>query len=616
MKSLMLFLQVVLQDLGDWCRTSTTLDFKTIERRVEHEGLSFLTITLTNFGKDFEKSLDQGFVGHDQFVGFQRSGSLPRLLGGFFDQVFDRSSGRLLDIPDLECIRALRQACLMFGKILLPCSETRIHEAFRSYVECEKEMREWDAGSEDRDWSSFDRVSTLLWGSVFSSVDREIYEGNIIPKHGPGATADRLTSNRKWEQSEWTQRLEEIFPCGEFLLPNWRYNQNLEPVQLLEPGAERPVRVVSVPKTLKTPRIIAIEPVCMQYVQQGILAAIWKAVERDDLPRRLVGWRSAVPNQHLAAISSRNGALATLDLKEASDRISNQLVRRLFRNFPSLARGAEACRSRKADVPGFGRIRLAKYASMGSALTFPIESLLFCSVIFVGIEKALNRPITRKDINVLSRSVRVYGDDIIVPVDYVQAVISELENFGFRVNTAKSFWTGKFRESCGKEYYDGEDVSIVRVRRLFPSHRTDHEELISTVSLRNQMFKVGLWRTAAYLDSLLESLIPFPVVSESSPVLGRHSSLPYKAERMSVDYQAPLVRGLVVKADPPASELDGLGALLKVLVTNFGDRDSLLDLDSLKEVIENYMPVLSEDHLHASGRSRSVSTKTRWASPF
>ena len=80
MKSLMCLLREVLLDRGTWCRVSTCFDLKKIEARVKEEGLSFLTITLPNFGKELEKALDQGFVDRRLFTGFARSkrgGELP-----------------------------------------------------------------------------------------------------------------------------------------------------------------------------------------------------------------------------------------------------------------------------------------------------------------------------------------------------------------------------------------------------------------------------------------------------------------------------------------------------------------------------------------------------------
>jgi len=83
LKSLMLFCEELLIELGSWCGTSTDLDMKHIEARFEHEGFSFLAITLPSFASDFQKSLDRGYVDHDLFNGFHFTSGLPRFLGGF-----------------------------------------------------------------------------------------------------------------------------------------------------------------------------------------------------------------------------------------------------------------------------------------------------------------------------------------------------------------------------------------------------------------------------------------------------------------------------------------------------------------------------------------------------
>lgn len=600
MKSLTNLLQQVLHEMGDWCHTSTDRDLKTITVRIEHEGISFLTISLPNFGKDFEKSLDQGYVAHDQFKGFAFSGGLPRLFGGFLELVFDRTSGLLRDDYSIDAIHSIRQLTLMFGKVEIECSEERTFKAIEGYVSCEKDVKENDKRQDEDFFSRFDRIGVLLWARPFSKVDSDIYYGRIIPRHGPGATAERIKGNRKYEQTEWTERLEEVFPSGEFLSSSHihYFSELRERLNILEPGAERPVRVITVPKTLKTPRIIAIEPVAMQYAQQGIRLSFEEAIREDDISRNLIDYSSQIPNQDMARIGSLSGELATLDLSEASDRVSNQHVRRLLRNYPNFARAVDATRSRKADVPGHGIIRLAKFASMGSALCFPMEAAVFATVIFVGIEKSLGRPLTRRDIKSLQGKVRIYGDDIIVPVEYVSSVVGELESFGFKVNLNKSFWTGKFRESCGKEYFDGHDVSIVRVRQLIPSQRTHTEEIVSTVSLMNHLYKMGLWKSSFYLRSILEELIPLPNVAETSPALGFHSFLGYETHRMCPDLQRPLVRAMVVKSKLPDSRLDGYGALLKGFLKR-GD-----------------MPFADKDHLLYAGRPVSVDIKHRYAPSF
>lgn len=584
-------------ELGALCHVSTGRDFKTVSSRFEHEGLSFLTITLPEFGKSLEKGLADGYIGHDLFAGFKRSGGLPRFLGGFLDLVFDRCSGRLLDNPSGDSIYAIRQLTLMFGKISVRCSDAREKSALLKFVECEQDVRQSDRNMHESLLTEFSNMSLRLFGDVLASADLAVYEGTLTPKHGPGKTADRLSGNRKFDQREWTRRLEEVLPYGEYAIPNWRFSYLLDSVNILEPRDERPVKVVLVPKTLKTPRIIAVEPTCMQYMQQAISEHLVRDLEGGLLPFQMIGFKDQTPNQRMALEGSLTGGLATLDLSEASDRVSNQHVRAMLKHFPHLLGAVDATRSRKADVPGKGVIRLAKFASMGSALCFPVEAMVFTTIIFMALEQVHKRRFTRKDISSFHGRVRVYGDDLIVPTDSMETVTSFLEAFGLKVNMAKSFGTGKFRESCGKEYYDGRDVSIVRVRTLLPTSRSDTDEVISTVSLRNRFYEAGLWKTAHWMDTWIGPLLggEYPYVGSDSPVLGRHSFVGYDIQRMNPRTHSPEVKGYVVKGDPPRSLATGESSLLKYF---------------LKRGEE---PIVDRKHLIRSGRPKSVALRLRWA---
>jgi hypothetical protein len=597
MKSLIVLWSKMAKESAIRCDTCTTKDLETVLRRIKHEGLSFLTITLATFGKDFEKSLDQGYVDRSLFQGFSWTAGLPQFLGGFLDLVFDRSDGVLLDVPDIDAIIAIRQLTLMFSKINIPCTRARNVAAMSQYIKCEQEVRRNDISLNAADMQRFRRISRLLFSSAFTRMDSDIYRGNVVPKHGPGATADKLRGNSKYRQSTWPRRLETIFPMGEFLLPSWSYYDQLESVDLLEPGAEIPVKVITVPKTQKTPRIIAIEPTAMQYAQQGVLEVMLQHIWNDNVISNMIGFLDQTINQRLAREGSKFGSLATLDLSEASDRVSNQLVRAMLQDHFWLHEAVDACRSRKADVPGHGVVRLSKFASMGSALCFPIEAMIFLIMIFIGIEKGLNTQLTKHTVKQYLGKVHVYGDDIIVPADCVPNVVETLQTFGFVVNSGKSFWTGKFRESCGKEYYDNNDVSIVKVRRMFPTQLGHVQEIISTVSLRNQLYKAGYWQTVKWLDSKIEDVIRhFPTVLESSPVLGRHSFLGYCQERLGRDLHNPQVKGYVVSPQLHRDYLDGEGALLKF----FLKRGSL--------------PAADRKHLERVVRPHAVNIKLRWAS--
>ncbi len=600
MKSLMVLWKTLAEELASWCSTSANRDIETVAARVNSEGVSFLTITLSNFGSDFQKSLAQGYVAPDSFAGFSRRAGLPAFLSGFLEQVFTLDGSRLLDEPNVDAVFAVRQLTLMCGKIKLDCTERRISAAFDSFVQCEKELRQHVFPKGDLEL--FSQVSSVLFSEMFTKVDEDVYYGRLTPRHGPGATADRITGNGKFEMQTWTTRLEKAFPFGEYAIPSWRYYYLQERAQYLEPKDEMPVRVISVPKTLKTPRIIAIEPTYMQFMQQAVLGSMMQAFHEDKILTELIGFRNQEPNKAMARKGSLDGSLATLDLSEASDRVSNQLVRAMLANFPSLGEAVDACRSRKADVPGHGVLRLAKFASMGSALCFPMEAFVFTTIIFIAISEELKQPLTKGLVKRYRGLVRVYGDDIIVPVEFAACVRKRLETFGFRVNTHKSFMEGNFRESCGGDYFRGQDVTPIRLRQLVPTSTRQASEMVSLVSFRNLLYTRGLWKTCAYLDHYISRKVThYPVVAGTSPALGRLSFLPWQGEKVCARLHRPQVKAWTVTSKAPVSKMTGEAALLKFLLG--------------RERNENSDP-MPDGHLEFAGRPPAVYLKLGWTTPF
>jgi len=639
-KSLTSLWSCAAEELATRCCTSATRDIKTVTGRVEHEGLSFLAITLADFGKATQKWLDQGFVVPSDCPAFKRAGGrcgLPAFLRGFLERVFDSSSGVLLDDPCIEAIYAVRQLSLMFSKIALPSqtsdgleiggrdrkvvSVERERRAMRNFVECEQDVKASDARLDPLYLQDFRRMSEMLFGDLFAKVDRDVHWGRLIPKHGPGATADRLSSNAKYNLRTWPARLQPYFPATDFLIPNSSFRDELGRVlDVLEPGQELPVRVITVPKTLKAPRVIAIEPAAMQYAQQSIRLALADAIKEDGFLSRIIGLDDQVPNQELARLGSLRGDLATLDLSDASDRVSNQHVLTMLDGYPQLLGAVQACRSRKADVPGHGEIRLAKFASMGSALCFPFEAMVFATVIFLGIERELNTPLCPDDLHRYAGQVRVFGDDLIVPRDHVLSVVDELSVFGHKVNVSKSYWTGRFRESCGKEYYDGHDVSIVRCRQVLPTRRTDANGVIAVVALRNLLYQAGLWGCTRWLDNYIKGVIKhFPNVAPTSPLLGRVSFLGYEYQGLDRNTHSPFTKGYRVSAKPPSDPLDGVGALLKCLMRKhpWGVTPPMgLAIDAKVDLTDHLKPSVDIEHLERTGRPERVSIKLGRGTPF
>lgn len=213
-------------------------------------------------------------------------------------------------------------------------------------------------------------------------------------------------------------------------------------------------KLSSVPKDIKKNRTICVEPVLNMFYQQGCRAQL-----EDCLVKR---YRIDITTQQdknkaLARIGSIDGKLSTIDLSNASDTITVQLVERILpRNaFATLM----AVRSPfYTDGKHGAPVPMNMISTMGNAFTFPLMTLIFTALCHVVAEFC--------NVKLSDRNFGVYGDDIIVPTVMADALLVALKHLGFLPNQAKSFTTGFFRESCGGDYLRGCDVRGVYLRRM------------------------------------------------------------------------------------------------------------------------------------------------------
>jgi hypothetical protein len=224
-------------------------------------------------------------------------------------------------------------------------------------------------------------------------------------------------------------------------------------------------KVTTVPKNAKTDRIIAIEPDLNMVIQKGIGKMIrkrlWRAGLLLDDPRdrvrtlysEKVKTTAQLRNAELARIGSLTGDFCTIDLSMASDTVSFEIVKSLLplRWFEAL----EQSRSPSGILPDGTRVEYQKFSSMGNGYTFELETLIFWA-----LAEAVTELYSRGQHQVL-----VYGDDIICPTQAAAHVIEALQTFGFVPNLKKTFVAGPFRESCGKHYFRGTDVTPFYIRR-------------------------------------------------------------------------------------------------------------------------------------------------------
>lgn len=239
-------------------------------------------------------------------------------------------------------------------------------------------------------------------------------------------------------------------------------------------------QTIFVPKSYKTFRTISMEPATLMYFQQGIWREIDRVVLRDPYLRSHIDFHDQERNKALARRGSIERGYATIDLSAASDSVSLELVKGVFRG-TSLLRYLLATRSRETLLPDGAVIPLKKFAPMGSAVCFPVETLIFASVCEL-VTRELRVP----------GHYSVFGDDIIVPTNCVDRTMQVLGILGFRVNHDKSFYRSDcwFRESCGGEYCDGFDVTPLRVTRRY-SHRERDVRLEGLIDSANNAYQRG-----------------------------------------------------------------------------------------------------------------------------
>jgi len=497
-------------DLG----LSVERDIEVIRRRCEHEGLSFLTITLPILSDSLEKGLEDGFLSCPS--NFSRHGSLPRFLGGFFRNVFARS-GELLPDACPDSVFAIREICRFFKKLKIACTSDREDQAIARYKEVEAELAVMTPQVMRKD-VNLDKVARIIWTQVFPEFD----PNDLVCRHGPGVTADRLLSNERFDVKQWYDRFEYCFPVDLHGFPNYgvalgEYDegdsgQGLDGVEYYSIADEPSVRVVFVPKTLTTPRVIATEPASMQYVQQSLLNYIVPKLESHRLTARSVHFSDQTRNQRLAHEASIDRRLATLDLKDASDRVHFLLVRRIFEG-SGILDYLEAARSLHATLPDGSNLVLNKFASMGSAICFPVEAMVFYTLIQTAIHIQDGVRPTSSSIRRYSSLIDVYGDDLIVPTRYADAVVRYLEAYALKVNVNKSFQNGFFRESCGGDYYKGISVKPVYARQLphddARAWRAEH--VMAWVSTADQFYETGRWHIAQAIRAMLERVLRTPI---------------------------------------------------------------------------------------------------------
>lgn len=571
------------------------IDFETkryVLSRLAAEGVGFLTKTLPKLSKAVLHSLEVGtFVRPTDFAW---KGSSLRVFRSLLTDIFDGSGIPKIGETAADAIQRLRQFCDYFYKLALSFDEAELGKAAQKYEEHERNLGELSLDPEwvealrknaesnypylfsfhakdvyaqhpPRDTPGSYAESTVRSARELSSrsaglhpaIKRHIpacdFIGNVYSEHKPYSGYYRSHRSVKVSYyrnpsrkvtSEIVSRGVREFRCSRIQsrgqagtkVPRARRvgNSYLEFERLVFEKKSRTSQktsiVLFVPKDSRGPRVISKEPLIGLRGQMSFFDFTTELLQRKTEGR--INFTNQEVNQELARESSVTKSKVTMDLRDASDSVLHRLVRSVFRNSPIFRHflSLRSTHTRLQTREGYKVLELKKLAGMGSGLTFPTMALL----IHLSVTTAVMRA-TGIDFQSVSRQVYVYGDDLIVPTCWYGHAIEGLYLSCLQVNKDKSFVTGNFRESCGKDYYCGYDVTVARLRlaganlpSLSEIRRQDSVDLNDHGLLQlerhcRELVDRGLVVLSEYYYDLLEKALgTFPVVGRLSPVLGRY----------------------------------------------------------------------------------------------
>lgn len=335
---------------------------------------------------------------------------------------------------------------------------------------------------------------------------RDFSYNGLNPSHGPGSTAD---AGRHYYLKEYALG----WDMGLQLAHNWSSQYSDDHYE--EKGSykfSRCSQLVFVPKNVKKLRSISMEPTTLQYHQQGVMKELYSYFRKSYPLNNILHLQDQHVNKSFAYTASITDEYSTIDLSHASDSVCWDLVKCIFKHIPNLLTWLVGTRSSHTLLPDGRKIRLAKFAPMGSALCFPIESLIFAAIADLSVSLAIKRKkVKRESTRGLSRQIKVYGDDIIIPSFAAETCMHLLKYFGFTPNEEKSYVHGPFKESCGGNYFAGVDITPLKFSATLQQCEKRHGGITPNVAqayvrYANMAYRCGLpLLRLSFIRSLLDN---------------------------------------------------------------------------------------------------------------
>lgn len=383
------------------------------------------------------------------------------------------------------------------------------------------------------------RVASVIFG------DWEV--DDFLPVHGSGAVAEREVRGVEAKNLAFmpSKLISRVYLSDR---PLTAYSSSVDytPSGNAALSEDKPdiARLKFVPKDFKKTRSICMEPIDYMWAQQAVRRWLENYLSSSRFFRNHVFLHDQRKNQEASQFGSKTGLVDTIDLSSASDSVSWELVKRVF---PSkVLKHLMATRTYRVELPDGSVQKVHKFAPMGSAVCFPVQTILYSIVsqtigicqacgldwrqpgCFDGmsdeyIEKLYRwtfRQHLTDEATGAYQPFLAYGDDIVLDRRMTSSVVECLSMLGFKVNIDKSFRADQaFRESCGEYHFDGHAVTpmFFKIKKL--DHKVSVESMAGIIEHANRAFEFGY-------KHLRSVLVRFALYMPIHQLDGRHERNP------------------------------------------------------------------------------------------
>lgn len=496
-----------------------TRDRRTIKRRLNNEGFAFVA--------DVLPSLMDGLLNHLE-GGESTFSSKFKCRGGrptFLRRLTEIATNGHNYKPEMQAkaMEYVYNISVCGKKYRATPDEQPVLKQWTDFLETDRSLMDIDISSSELS-PVMDSVATQWYNFAH---DLSIDDADCIPRPGPGATVGNIQKSRRYAPHVMYEQVDKVFPYESWffshpydLVDQTRNYLNLYKEKVEEPHSE----YLLVPKTYRKWRGICKEANEVQFIQQALRRLLTRAIKRrlaNHLPLDDQGVHAK-----LALEASIDRSNATIDESEASDRIARKIVAKMTELTPELRDALMAVSTKWVLAPTGLRprikVRTEKFAPMGSAVCFPIMSILHLFLIRA-IILIYGKDWSFTDKKRFCSKISVYGDDIVLPSACVPLVYEWLPRFGMKINQTKSFVKSFFRESCGCHAYKGVDITPVYIKytTFSTSESCDNKKLLSLLSVESQLHDRGFEATARFVRQHIEATWgQLPYVSNVLPVVG------------------------------------------------------------------------------------------------